>query len=153
MKKLLVVIAVVGALIGSVPAEAATKKPATLKLTISNFRYCKAMSCSPFDTGYLRSDNAPVADNPLAIINVKRGSYVSWVYRDSFCDSIDGCTGHNVYLETGKPSGKRIGFVPANKGPKAINVLITQKVGTTIRYYCSVNNHYQTGMTGILKVI
>jgi hypothetical protein len=155
MRKLLaatvLAIALTGA-IPSVPAAAATKPP-KVTLTISNFRYCKAASCTPLDMGYLRPDNAPVGDNPLGgTVSVKSGSLVSWVYHDDLCDSIDGCTGHNIYFENGKPTGVRKGFVPSNKGAKAINVLITQKKGTTIRYFCTVNSHYQTGMTGILKV-
>jgi hypothetical protein len=155
MKKALVLLACALIVAGAVPAEAATKKPPTVKLTISNFRYCAADTCTPLDIGYLRPDTAPLAgtDNPLAAVDVKRGSYVSWTYRDAQCDGADGCAGHNVLFENGKPTGKRIGFVPARKGQRSIKTRITQKSGTTIRYYCSVNNHYQTGMTGILNVI
>jgi plastocyanin len=91
-------------------------------------------------------------DNPAGAIDVKRGTTVRWVYRDSFCDMI-GCPGHNVVFENGTVQGTRKGFIAAGKMGQAINVKITQKVGTTIRYFCSVNNHYQEGMTGILNVV
>jgi plastocyanin len=133
------------------PAAAAPK----VKLTISNFRYCTAESCSPLDTAYVRGGDGPVmgTDNPQAVIEVKRGSMVSWVYRDSFCDGTEGCPGHNVVFENGTPQGSRKGFAPARKGAKTINVKITQKKGTTIRYFCSVNSHYQYGMTGAIRVV
>jgi plastocyanin len=133
------------------PAAAAPK----VKVTISNFRFCKADSCSPLDIGYLRTDSGPVmgTDNAQATIDVKRGATVVWTYRDASCDGfMGGCPGHNVVFENGSPTGSRKGFAPANKGAKTISVKITQKAGTMIRYFCSVNNHYQEGMTGILRV-
>lgn len=151
MKKIASVAVLVACLLGLSPsAGAATPR---LKLTISNFRFCEAASCTPLDAGYLRGADGPVmgTDNPLAIVDVKRGAVVSWIYRDGFCDML-GCPGHNVVFENGTPNGTRKGFVASGKMGKAINVKITQKAGTTIRYFCSVNNHYQDGMTGILRV-
>ena len=29
----------------------------------------------------------------------------------------------------------------------------TTKPGALLRYFCSINNHYQEGMTGILRVV
>jgi hypothetical protein len=120
---------------------------------MSNFRYCKAAECSPLDVGYLRTDSGPVmgSDNPQAAIDVKRGSIVVWVYRDSQCDGADGCSGHNIYYENGA-TGVRKGSVPARKGARTITVTIREKPGTTIRYFCTVNGHYMTGMTGILHI-
>jgi hypothetical protein len=137
-----------------VGADAKAKKPPTLKLTISNFRYCQAESCSPLDAGYLRTADGPVAgfDNPNAIIDVKRGSVVVWTYRDGLCDSISGCPGHNVTLDSGGPAGKRVGFAAARAGAKTIKLKVAQKKGTLVRYFCSVNNHYQYGTSGILRV-
>ncbi len=152
MKRFFVVLACAGLLVAAVPAEAA--KPRTLELSISNFRYCAAEMCSPLDVGYLRTSDGPVAglDNPLAAIEVKRGTTVFWVYRDGFCDTV-GCPGHNVIFENGTVQGVRKGFTPAGQGEKKIKAKINQKVGTTIRYFCSVNDHYQEGMTGVLQVI
>jgi hypothetical protein len=133
---------------------AGAKAPPKLTLTISNFRFCKAAECGPQDSGYARSSSGPVADNPFGgSVDVKSGTLVTWVYKDGSCDGISGCPGHNIYFENGYESGVKKGFVPARKGPKAINVRITQSKGTTIRYFCSVNGHYMYGMTGILHVI
>lgn len=132
-------------------AGAATPR---VKLTISNFRFCTTAACTPLDVGYARTDMGPVSglDNPQAVVEVKRGTIVSWVYRDSACDMF-GCPGHNVIFENGTVQGAKKGFIAAGKQGKAINVKINQKVGSTIRYFCSVNSHYQEGMTGILKVV
>ena len=144
---------VVATLVPSGRAEPAAKKKApTLKLTMSNFRFCPETECTPLDIGYLRPTGTPIpgSDNPLEIVDVKRGTIVSWIYRDQQCDDF-GCPGHNVYFENGS-TGVKKGQVPSNKGAKAITVKITQKKGTTIRYFCTVNGHDQTGMTGILNV-
>jgi plastocyanin len=130
----------------------------TVDLTMSNFRYCATPSCSPADQGYVRLSNGPVtgSDNPNSIVDVPEGSTVQWVYRDvgpGSCDFIAQCPGHNVRFENGTPDGEKIGAARARNGPTAIGVTITQKPGELIRYFCSVNNHYQTGMTGILRVV
>lgn len=134
-------------------AEAA--EAGTVELTISNFRYCEAASCTPTDQGYVRSDSGPVAgsDNPAGIIDVPAGSTVQWVYRDAFCDSIEECSGHNVVFEDGTSEGTTAGFARARNGPSTISATITQQPGDLIRYFCSVNDHYQSGMTGILRVV
>lgn len=149
MKKI-AMLAVAVAVLVPVPAQAKTP---SLELTISNFRFCMATSCTPLDTGYVRTESGPTGiDNPLASIDVKRGTIVTWVYRDSFCDSIGGCPGHNVVFENGTVQGAKQGFAPSGKGGK-IKAKITAKAGTTIRYFCSVNSHYQEGMTGVLRVV
>ena len=136
--------------LGAAPAQAAPK----LELSLSNFRYCEADTCTPLDAGYVRDGDGPVEglDNPLAVVEVKRGTVVHWIYRDGFCDIV-GCPGHNVVFENGTPNGARKGYIAAGQTGRAIKVKITQKAGTTIRYFCSVNNHYQEGMTGILRVV
>ena|SRR5581483_1403188 len=137
----------------ALPGAAQAAKTPKLNLVIDNFRYCAATPCTPLDAAYLRTDTGPVSgtDNPLATISVKRGTTVVWTYKDSFCDALGGCPGHNIYFENGG-AGLKKGFTPANKGPKTITVKITQKPGTTIRYFCTVNGHYMLGMTGILHV-
>ena len=142
------------ALVVPIAADAKPKakpKPG-LVLTMSNFRFCAAETCTPLDIGYLRPDGAPIAgtDNPLAAVDVKNGTLVRWVYRDAQCDQFE-CGGHNIWFENGK-SGVKKGFAASNKGPTFIDIKITQKKGTTIRYFCTVNGHDQTGMTGILNV-
>lgn len=154
MRALTVLAVALAALAPTVPAHTAAKKAKVLKLSMSNFRFCAETECTPFDVGYLRPTGMPLpgTDNPLEAVDVKRGMTVSWVYRDAMCDGADGCGGHNVYFEDGG-AGQRKGFAPARKGARTINVKITQKAGTTIRYFCTVNGHDQTGMTGILNVI
>lgn len=154
MRALTILVVALGVLMPSVPAHTAAKKAPTLKLSMSNFRFCPEMECTPLDVGYLRPNGEPIdgTDNPFEVVDVKRGTTVSWVYRDAQCDGASGCGGHNVYFENGA-AGQRKGFAPARKGARTINVKITQKKGTTIRYFCTVNGHDQTGMTGILNVI
>jgi plastocyanin len=153
MRRLWITIVLASSIAALLPGAAQAKAPPRVQLTISNFRYCKAASCSPLDAGYLRTDTGPVArtDNPQGTIDVKRGSMVVWTYRDSTCNAISGCSGHNIYFENGG-AGVKKGAVPSNKGPKTITVKITQKPGTLIRYYCTVNGHYMFGMTGILRI-
>jgi hypothetical protein len=135
-----------------VSAEAKPKPKPGLVLSMSNFRFCAAASCTPLDIGYLRPAGSPIAgtDNPLAGIDVKKGTLVRWMYRDMLCDAFE-CGGHNIYFENGK-SGAKKGFAASNKGATFIDIKITQKAGTTIRYFCTVNGHDMTGMTGILNV-
>lgn len=130
----------------------------TVELTISNFRYCKTPTCSPEDQGYVRSSSGPVAgaDNPLAIIDVPEGSTVTWVYRDigpGSCDFLGDCPGHDIRFEDGTPQGLNMGFAAARSGPTTVTVKISQAAGTLVRYFCSVDGHYQTGQTGILRVV
>lgn len=131
----------------------------TVELTISNFRYCKTPSCSPDDQGYVRLSSGPVAgaDHPSAIIDVPEGSTVTWVYRDigpGSCDFLgDECPGHDIRFEDGSPQGLKMGYAAARSGPTTVTVKISQPAGTLVRYFCSVDNHYQTGQTGILRVV
>jgi hypothetical protein len=142
------------ALLVPVAADAKPKakpKPG-LVLAMSNFRFCAADPCTPLDIGYLRPNGAPIdgTDNPLAVTDVKSGTLVRWLYVDSLCDAFS-CGGHNIWFENGK-TGVRKGFAASNKGATHIDIKITQKKGTTIRYFCTVNGHDQTGMTGVLNV-
>lgn len=129
----------------------------TVELSMSNFRYCAAHSCTPADQGYVRTKGGPVpgSDNPAAIVEVPEGATVRWVYRDvgpGSCDSFEQCPGHNVRLDDGSGNGPSLGFTRSRRGEAAIVTTIHQPPGTLIRYYCSVNDHYQLGMTGLLRV-
>ena len=144
---------VAGPAVGSVQGA----EPKTVELSMSNFRYCAATTCTPADAGYLRTESGPVAgaDNPHGIVDVPEGATVRWVYRDvgpGSCDSFDGCPGHNVKFENGG-EGVSKGFTKSRSGALAITATINEKPGELIRYFCSVNNHYETGMTGILRVV
>jgi plastocyanin len=143
---------------GPLVAERHAAADSTVELSMSNFRYCAATTCSPADQGYVRSSDGPVpgSDNPKGIVDVPAGSTVRWVYRDvgpGSCDFLQGCPGHNVLVEDGSAEGLRIGSAKARSGPTAITFTVTQKPGDLIRYFCTVSDHYRTGMTGILRVV
>lgn len=146
---------VIGApVVGSVQA----KEAGTVELSMSNFRYCAGTSCTPADAGYMRTENGPVqgTDNPHAIVDVPEGSTVRWVYRDvgpGSCDFFEQCPGHNVRFEDGSVEGTSVGAVKSRSGTGAITATVNQKPGELIRYFCSINDHYQLGMTAILRVV
>ena len=152
------VLAAVLVLTGPPFADAQGAAPDTVELTMSNFRYCAATTCTPADQGYLRTTDGPVpaADNPHGIVDVPDGATVRWVYRDvgpGSCDSFDQCPGHNVRFEDGTAEGTRIGAARSRSGQPTITATINQSSGGLIRYFCSINDHYQLGMTGILRVV
>jgi plastocyanin len=152
---LAVLLVIGGAPIGEAHAAAGS----TVDVTMSNFRYCTTPTCSPADQGYVRSSSGPVAgsDNPNSIVDVPEGGTVQWIYRDvgpGSCDFFaDRCPGHNVRFEDGTPEGTKIGAARSRSGPTTIVTTVTQKPGTLIRYFCSVNGHDRIGMTGILRVV
>lgn len=138
--------------------ESRAAGPGTVELSMSNFHYCAAAPCSPADQGYVRSSSGPVAgtDIPKGIVDVPQGSTVTWVYRDvgpGSCDFFDGCPGHNVRFEDGTAEGLSAGGAKSRSGAATISFTITQKPGELLRYFCSSNGHYKTGMTGILRVV
>jgi len=148
-----------GLLVLALPAVGrAGAEAGTVELTMSNFHYCAGPSCSPADQGYVRTKNGPVAgtDNPSAVVDVPEGATVKWTYRDvgpGSCDFFQQCPGHNVRLENGSEKGIGVGFTKARSGTGVISTTIDQPVGTLIRYFCNVNDHYQLGMTGLLRVV
>ena len=148
------VLAIGGPAFGSVQA----RDVGTVELSMSNFRYCAGTTCTPADAGYMRNEDGPVqgTDNPHSIVDVPEGSTVKWVYRDvgpGSCDSFEQCPGHNVKFEDGTAQGVGKGFAKSRSGTGAITATINQSAGELIRYFCSVNDHYQLGMTGILRVV
>ena len=150
------VLGVLGLVLGPA-APGSANGPANVELSMSNFRYCAASSCNPADVGYVRTKDGPVpgADNPAAVVDVPAGATVRWVYRDAgpgSCDSFEQCAGHNVRLDDGSAKGTGLGFARSRGGETAITTTIRQPAGTLIRYFCSVNDHYQLGMTGLLRV-
>jgi hypothetical protein len=152
------VLAALVVIVGLPGAQRPASAAGTVDLTMSNFHYCAAQTCSPADQGYLRTSNGPVAgaDNPHGIVDVPAGATVRWVYRDvgpGSCDFFQQCPGHNVRIEDGTAEGTRVGGVKARSGELAIVTTITAPPGTLIRYFCSINNHWQEGMTGILRVV
>lgn len=157
MKAALAALLVMVALPVGVPGAGAAD--GAVELTMSNFRYCRTATCAPTDVGYLRLSSGPVAgtDNPASIVDVPAGGTVRWVYRDTGPGSCDffgaRCPGHNVQFENGTPGGLSEGTARSNKGPTVITARISDEPGTLIRYFCTINGHYQMGMTGILRVV
>ena len=156
MLKRAAVLAATLAIVG-LPGAPRAQADSTVEISMSNFRYCTAKTCTPFDAGYLRSDKGPVAgtDNPHGTIDVPAGATVKWVYRDvgpGSCDSFEQCPGHNVRVEDGTAEGTRIGGAKARSGELAFTTTVTGQPGTLIHYFCSVNKHWQEGMTGILRI-
>ena len=151
------VLGLVVVLAGPVGGDAHGAAADTVELTMSNFRYCAATTCTPADQGYVRTSDGPVpgTDNPHGIVEVPAGATVRWVYRDvgpGSCDSIEQCPGHNVRFEDGTAEGTSMGGARARSGATTITANVNQPSGTLIRYFCSINDHYQAGMTGILRV-
>lgn len=148
-----------GLLVLALPAvDRAGAEAGTVELTMSNFRYCAGQTCSPADQGYVRQKNGPVAgtDNPATVVDVPEGATVTWTYHDvgpGSCDFFQQCPGHNVRIEDGSEKGTGLGFTKARSGAGVITTTINQPAGTLIRYFCSVSDHYQLGMTGILRVV
>jgi hypothetical protein len=146
------------------PAGATTRRPIpVVNLVINSFRYCKTAPCGATDTAYLRSPLGGVLyENTASFITIKAGSIVRWTYKDTGtpgCDQFNfgpvNCPGHEVRLENGTPGGGRlIGFAAARSSkPQAISWYIPPDyAGLTIHYFCSINNHYAFGLTGVLVI-
>jgi plastocyanin len=152
------VVAAVLAIAGPPVGTARAAAPDTVELTMSNFRFCAATTCTPADVGYLRTNAGPVSgtDNPLTIVDVPKGATVKWVYRDvgpGSCDSFQQCPGHNVRFEDGTAEGVSVGAARSRSGEGSFTATVDQSSGGLIRYFCSINDHYQLGMTGLLRVV
>jgi plastocyanin len=131
-------------------------------ITMSNFRYCRAEQCLPIEINYVRNPtgNGLIHKNALAATFIFRtevnpGDTVVWTYKDSFCDMLDGCTGHAVCFENGTAEGdcgNRFAASQSGATSFSFTVPATAKTGTLLRYFCNVNAHYLFGMTGALLV-
>jgi hypothetical protein len=49
--------------------------------------------------------------------------------------------------------GLSMGAARSRSGEATITAAVNQNRGALIRYFCSINDHYQLGMTGILRVV
>jgi len=157
-------LAVVAPLALLAPAGASTRRRIpVVNLAINSFRYCKTAPCDITDTAYLRSPLGGVLyENKDAFITIKAGSIVRWTYKDTGtpgCDEFNfgpvNCPGHEVRLENGTPGGgKLIGFAAARSSKlQTISWYIPLNyAGRTIHYFCSINNHYAFGLTGVLVI-
>ncbi|MHB8513240.1 MAG: cupredoxin domain-containing protein [Actinomycetota bacterium] len=170
---LLGAVAIVSTLSFGAPAHATG---ATVRIQMSNFRYCPdidtrpgGLPCDPLDVAYIpyestglvpgESPGAPIQPqyNPVVTINVHPGDTVVWTYRDSTgCDSFSLpqalCRGHQVKFVY----GKYVGMVNRQQEGSSISFTIPTNFqpGTYLPYYCPVNMfHYGLGMIGVLKVV
>src|SRR5438105_3374098 len=82
LPRLLAVATLVAGALTVAPDRATAAGPVTVQA--NNFRFCgaDAAGCTPVDSGFQTT--------------VAPGTQVTWVYRDSECDAIAPCPGHNV---------------------------------------------------------
>jgi hypothetical protein len=106
--------------------SASGASPAPKKVQAKNFRFCgyNANFCKPTQTRYT--------------LTVPRATRVTWYYKDTTCDRISGCPGHNVVFTSA--SG------PVIKQEGAVLLTLVFNTPGTFAYYCVV--HKQLGMTG-----
>lgn len=113
----------------------AASRPSTtvpvVKLQASNFFFCKNSStpCSSSNTNFKT--------------RIKVGTKVKWIYRDTECDGIALCPGHNVKIGSHKAS------TTVKKDGALIFSMVFKSVGT-FSYVCT--HHASTGMTGKIVV-
>jgi hypothetical protein len=137
VRRLVMLGAMLMAAVGSaVPAVAKAKTPpppAPVNLQASAFRFCAAaaQTCLP------QQD-----DNFTTTVPV--GTKVTWTYKDTECDVVVPCPGHNVVFAKGGGSTK---LVKADGA--LIFTMVLKKVGT-FSYFCTA--HQSFGMTGTLVV-
>jgi hypothetical protein len=102
-----------------------------VKLQASNFFFCKYSStpCSSSNTNFRTKIHA--------------GTKVKWFYKDSECDGISLCPGHNVKL------GSRSASKTVKTENAVVYSMVFRSVGT-FSYFCT--HHKSTGMTGKIVV-
>jgi hypothetical protein len=113
----------------------AASRPSTttpvVKIQANSFFFCKnsASSCSSSNTNFKT--------------RVKVGTKVKWIYKDSACDGLALCPGHNV----------KIGSHPASTTVKKDGALIFSMVFRSVGTFSYVCTHHKsTGMTGKIVV-
>jgi plastocyanin len=124
-----VVAAVLLVAVGS--GGAASAQPKTVRIQADNFRFCDigAVACTPTDSDH--------------VTTVKVGTRVKWIYKDTACDAIAPCPGHNVVLRHGGTTR----FTKSDG--KTIFSMVFKRAGT-YSYVCSA--HQSFGMTGRIVV-
>lgn len=111
-------------------ARPATTTP-VVKIQANSFFFCKnsAPNCSSANKGFKTT--------------IRVGTEVKWIYKDSECDNIALCPGHNVKI------GSRKASVTVKKERALIFSTVFRSVGT-FSYVCT--HHASTGMTGKIVV-
>jgi hypothetical protein len=125
--------AVVGAAMPAVAKPKTPPPPPPLTIQVDNFRFCasSASACVPEQD-----------DNYSATVPV--GTKVTWIYKDTACDVVVPCPGHNVVFTKGGGSNKLI-----KSDGAVVFSQVVKKIGT-FSYFCSA--HQSFGMTGTLVV-
>ena len=139
-RRMLAVFSAVVALAGSsapvLAQTGAASRPSTttpvVKLQASNFFFCKNSStpCSSSNTNFKTK--------------IKVGTRVKWIYKDTECDGIALCPGHNVKI------GSRSASTTVKKEGAVIYTMVFRSSGT-FSYVCT--HHQNTGMTGKIVVV
>jgi hypothetical protein len=129
------VVALAGSSVPVLAQSRAASHPSTttpvVRLQANSFYFCKysASSCSSSDTNFRT--------------RVVVGTKVKWFYKDSECDAIAVCPGHNVKVK-GHPKSATV----KTEGT-LIKAMVFKSVGT-FSYWCT--HHQSMGMTGRIVV-
>jgi hypothetical protein len=152
-----------GLLVALLLPGAHARAEGAIDITISNIRYCRAEICTPADQAYLRPGaTGPVLEdvvvNPLGVIDVRRGDTVTWTYRDTTCDAVPFCPGHDVVFEDGSVRSPLLMARAPEPQTFTWTVPQTASSGTLVLYYCSLAanqylGHSTLGQTGALRVV
>jgi plastocyanin len=112
-------------------AQPAASHPKPVTVQADNFRFCAGSAgfCTPQDSGH--------------VTTVKLGTRVTWVYRDTACDAVVPCPGHDVIFRHFGTST----FVKTDGA--RIYSMVFRSPGT-FSYYCGA--HQSFGMTGTVVV-
>ncbi|HVL33935.1 MAG TPA: hypothetical protein VM600_10195 [Actinomycetota bacterium] len=140
----------------AVVTSAMPARAATVRILVSNYRFCieRPFPCDPLDIGYVPGPNgAPLVEqySPITTATIRPGDRVVFVYADAACDALAalGCVGHDVQF-VGGPLLPRL-----RAGQKDTAEFVYEgglAVGTVLPYFCPLQGHYQSGMTGALRV-
>lgn len=127
-----------------------------VSIVISNFRYCRGYVCAPSDEAYAYLTHGTAAINPQGVIDVRAGDTVRWMYGDAWCDlagAVPYCPGHNIVFEDQTVRSPLLPARSVEAQTFAWTVPASTPPGTTIPYYCDINNHMNNGMTGALRIV
>jgi plastocyanin len=118
--------------VGTASSQAGATTVPRKRVQANNFYFCAIVktTCSSTDSGH--------------VTTIKKGTRVVWVYKDTRCDAIALCPGHNVKVRTWTAS-------PTVKSDGAVIYQHIFRHTGLYHYVCT--HHKNTGMTGYIKVI
>jgi hypothetical protein len=125
-------LAVTAIWVGTSAGQAGATTVPTKRVQADNFYFCAnwKSSCSQSDSGH--------------VTTVKAGTRIVWIYKDTACDAVALCPGHDVKVRTWTPSST------VKSDGTVIYRHVFKRTGT-FHYLCT--HHYNTGMTGTIKVV